>query len=253
MELREVQDGPGEEGRMKLNWMKSSLEWKGTRRVWRAGGPTGADSSAGLGMCWRLRRFQDTGWHILHLKGEKRCREKWLGFTQKAPTSKRRQCDKIKYFVPYKTKVTLALPCMWPWGSHHSLSEPVSSSEIWGNGTSIYLLESWGNERRTEHAYQSLSTLPGRGVIHSGLKGGLCQPMAPWYGLNEAVFVEKLASVEIQVNAEKTSPQPSTWRLRNRKGKRAILTPPVLGPRSSDQSERFWAHPARGFTAIFPP
>ena len=33
MELREVQDGPGEEGRMKLNWMKSSLEWKGTRRV----------------------------------------------------------------------------------------------------------------------------------------------------------------------------------------------------------------------------
>ena len=34
--------------------------------------------------------------------------------------------------------------------------------------------------------------------------------MAPWYGLNEADFVEKLASVEIQVNVEKTSPQPST-------------------------------------------
>ena len=41
MELKEVQDGPGEEGRMKLNWMKSSLEWKGPKEFEGQGVPQG--------------------------------------------------------------------------------------------------------------------------------------------------------------------------------------------------------------------
>ena len=99
-------------------------------------------------------------------------KKEW-SLTQKALTSKRRQRDKIKCFVPYKTEVTY-------WLCHVcDLGEVTTSVNLFlhlkdgDSRTSIYSIGNCADEMRIENAYQRLSTLPGRSIRHIVLKGGL--------------------------------------------------------------------------------
>ena len=84
---------------------------KGTRKSLEGRGFQGADSSAGLSVS--ETEEVPIYWlaHTTLKRGRRDVEKKDWGITQKALTSKR-QCDKIKCFIPHKTKVTLALPCM---------------------------------------------------------------------------------------------------------------------------------------------